>query len=570
MSDVEVLTIGDDPFKLSYMEYNPLRYEEFLQDKINSVFSKLPLFITLQIKNIDIIRSPLKHFRQRCRFAISSVTANDYVNLTKPENEGEKNLLTILNTDCNSNQINNSNNNYNNSTNTNNEIHSNINNKHSSNSSFLSYFLWENGGPNIHVKSFPIASKSIYNLMPVILDYIKLHEELYTDLRAINFFSTLSGEVLATLVYERPIDEGWKRSALLLRESIQIEGIKVLNIIGRSHNICYTLNTNRVTEILHLADNRKVSYVQMESAFSNPNGHVNEKALDWICTAVKSDSGYYSINDSNNIQNVNPVITRNNNTDDNDNNRINANHSNYDNKKDNSIFDNSIVKNKNDITDIKYNDDNGNNSSEINTCDYHCDYDNVNDNGINNLDNSIVNNNKHDITDIKNNDDNYSSGINPCDYDLLELYCGNGNHTIAIAAFARRIVAVELNKLLCTAAEENLRANDVHNVHIVQCHSEGFAHKILKSKSYERKDTGEKYDFRTVLVDPPRSGLDAVTCKMISIYEKIIYISCNPESLVRDLNQLGLSHDVRKFAVFDQFAYTPHVECGVVLTLKRG
>jgi hypothetical protein len=263
MSDVEVLMIGDDPFKLSYMEYDPLRYEEFIQEKINTVFSKLPLFIKLQIKNIDIIRSPLKHFRQRCRFAISSVTANDHVNRTITENEGEKDLLTISNTDCNSNKINNSNNNYNNSTNTNNGIHSNINNKHSSDSSSLSYFLWENGGPNIHVKSFPIASKPIHNLMPVILDYIKLHEELYTDLRAINFFSTLSGEVLATLVYERPIDERWKRTALLLRESIQIEGIKVLNIIGRSHNICYTLNTNQVTEVLHLADDRIVSYVQV-------------------------------------------------------------------------------------------------------------------------------------------------------------------------------------------------------------------------------------------------------------------------------------------------------------------
>lgn len=246
MSDVEVVTIGDDEFKLSYMEYDPLRYEEFLQDKINTVFSKLPRFITLQIKSIDIVRSPLKHFRQRCRFAISSVLSDDHhANVATTENKnGTTDRSDNIILDFNS-SIDKTNNNENNYDNSNIEIHRNNINKNPYNSSSLSYFLWDNGGPNIHVKSFPIASKPIYNLMPVILDYIKLHEELYTDLRAINFFSTLSGEVLATLVYERQIDEEWKKAALLMRESIQIEDVKALNIIGRSHNVCYTLNTNQ-------------------------------------------------------------------------------------------------------------------------------------------------------------------------------------------------------------------------------------------------------------------------------------------------------------------------------------
>ena len=46
-------------------------------------------------------------------------------------------------------------------------------------------------------------------------------------------------------------------------------------------------NSTQVTEVLHLTDGRSLSYVQLESAFSNPNGHVNEKALSWICSAVK-------------------------------------------------------------------------------------------------------------------------------------------------------------------------------------------------------------------------------------------------------------------------------------------
>lgn len=50
------------------------------------------------------------------------------------------------------------------------------------------------------------------------------------------------------------------------------------------------MKTNHVKEVLHLSDGRKLTYVQVEGAFSNPNGHVNEKALDWICAAVNQST----------------------------------------------------------------------------------------------------------------------------------------------------------------------------------------------------------------------------------------------------------------------------------------
>ena len=74
------------------------------------------------------------------------------------------------------------------------------------------------------------------------------------------------------------------------------------------------------------------------------------------------------------------------------------------------------------------------------------------------------------------------------------------------SAFARRVVAVELNKMLCIAANENLAANDIKNVLIIPCDSEIFAKRILKNKSYIKEDTGETYNFKIVLVDPPRYG----------------------------------------------------------------
>jgi tRNA (uracil-5-)-methyltransferase len=75
----------------------------------------------------------------------------------------------------------------------------------------------------------------------------------------------------------------------------------------------------------------------------------------------------------------------------------------------------------------------------------------------------------------------------------------------------------------------------------------------------------EGYDFSTVLVDPPRAGLDAATRELISGMENILYISCNPETLARDLRELSRTHRVEQAAIFDQFPYTEHVECGVVL-----
>ena len=54
--------------------------------------------------------------------------------------------------------------------------------------------------------------------------------------------------------------------------------------------MCLVVKTNHVKEVLHLSDGRKLTYVQVEGAFSNPNGHVNEKALDWICSAVNQST----------------------------------------------------------------------------------------------------------------------------------------------------------------------------------------------------------------------------------------------------------------------------------------
>ena len=75
----------------------------------------------------------------------------------------------------------------------------------------------------------------------------------------------------------------------------------------------------------------------------------------------------------------------------------------------------------------------------------------------------------------------------------------------------------------------------------------------------------DDYDFSTVLVDPPRAGLDADSCDQLSEYPRIVYISCNPDTLAVNLEQLTRTHRIVRFALFDQFPFTHHCECGVLL-----
>ena len=74
-----------------------------------------------------------------------------------------------------------------------------------------------------------------------------------------------------------------------------------------------------------------------------------------------------------------------------------------------------------------------------------------------------------------------------------------------------------------------------------------------------------KLQLATLLVDPPRAGLDSVTVQLLPEFDSIVYISCNPETLHSNLLHIKDTHEVKRFALFDQFPYTDHIECGVLL-----
>lgn len=151
--------------------------------------------------------------------------------------------------------------------------------------------------------------------------------------------------------------------------------------------------------------------------------------------------------------------------------------------------------------------------------------------------------------------------------DLLELYCGNGNFTLPLAQNFNRVIATEIAKSSVNSARNNIRQNNIDNVTIVRMSSEDFALAMDKVRPFTRlKDIDlDSYQFSSVFVDPPRSGLDDHTVEIIGRFEQIIYVSCNPATLVENLHTLCKTHYISALAAFDQFPYTDHLEAAVVL-----
>ncbi|MFV0277628.1 MAG: tRNA (uridine(54)-C5)-methyltransferase TrmA [Parahaliea sp.] len=155
------------------------------------------------------------------------------------------------------------------------------------------------------------------------------------------------------------------------------------------------------------------------------------------------------------------------------------------------------------------------------------------------------------------------------DGDLLELYCGNGNFTLPLSRCFRQVIATELAKTSVRAARWNLEHNNIDNVQLIRLSAEEVTQAMNGEREFRRlaelSQQLADYDLRTVFVDPPRAGLDASTEQMVTRFDNILYISCNPQTLAANLTHINQSHRVTRFALFDQFPYTDHKECGGLL-----
>ncbi|MBL4940298.1 MAG: tRNA (uridine(54)-C5)-methyltransferase TrmA [Colwellia sp.] len=292
------------------------------------------------------------------------------------------------------------------------------------------------------VDDFPVASKLINQAMTALLVAIKDKKELRYKLFQVDFLSTLSGELLISLLYHKPLEPSWESAAKSLKETLS--EIAPVDIIGRAKKQKIILDKDYVMESLQVGGDTFV-YQQVENSFTQPNGSVNEQMLLWAQQATQKAGG-----------------------------------------------------------------------------------------------------------------------------DLIELYCGNGNFSVALAQNFKRVLGTEISKTSVRSAQVNIRANNIDNINIVRMSSEEFSQAMNGERTFRRLEGFDltTYNYDTVLVDPPRAGLDKDSVELVSRFNKIIYISCNPNTLKENLIELAKTHIIEKYALFDQFPYTEHIEVGLVLTRK--
>ena len=141
---------------------------------------------------------------------------------------------------------------------------------------------------------------------------------------------------------------------------------------------------------------------------------------------------------------------------------------------------------------------------------------------------------------------------------VLDLYCGTGTIGIYLSGHAKEVIGVEVNKDAIKDANINKKINNVENISFI-CDTTSNINEIVNK------------NIDVVIVDPPRSGLDKNTINYIlkNNIKKVIYVSCDPMTLMRDLNILKEMYDIKEITPFDMFPHTYHVECVTMLKIRN-
>lgn len=144
----------------------------------------------------------------------------------------------------------------------------------------------------------------------------------------------------------------------------------------------------------------------------------------------------------------------------------------------------------------------------------------------------------------------------------LDLYCGIGTIGIFASKHFKKVYGVEIVEQAIEDAKENAKINNVENIEFYAGDVEKVLPQILENIEGKPK---------VVFVDPPRKGLDNKTIEILKTLkpEKIVYISCNPATLARDLKQLEEKYEIKEVQPVDMFPYTSHVECVAALQQKQ-
>ena len=144
---------------------------------------------------------------------------------------------------------------------------------------------------------------------------------------------------------------------------------------------------------------------------------------------------------------------------------------------------------------------------------------------------------------------------------VFDLYCGIGTITLFMSKYAKKVYGIEIVEEAIEAAKENAKINNVDNTEFYAGDVEVVLDDLINNK-------GISADI--VMFDPPRKGLDRNSINNILKIKpkKIVYISCNPATLIRDLAFFEDQYDIKTIVPVDMFPFTSNVECVAVLYLK--
>lgn len=144
---------------------------------------------------------------------------------------------------------------------------------------------------------------------------------------------------------------------------------------------------------------------------------------------------------------------------------------------------------------------------------------------------------------------------------ILDLYCGIGTITLQIAGKAKHVIGIECVPEAIENARINAKQNGIRNVEFICGNAETVLPQLM----------GERVFADALLLDPPRKGCEAPVLEVIkaSKVERIVYVSCNPATLARDIKILSTAFAVQRVQPVDMFPQTPHVETVVAMSRVR-
>ena len=143
---------------------------------------------------------------------------------------------------------------------------------------------------------------------------------------------------------------------------------------------------------------------------------------------------------------------------------------------------------------------------------------------------------------------------------LFDLYCGIGTIGIFASRYVKQVYGIEIVPQAISDAIENAKINNIKNAEFIVGDVETAFDELINKKQIIPT---------AIIVDPPRKGLDDKTIQNILKIkpEKLVYISCNPATMVRDLAKMEEVYNISKIQPVDMFPFTKHVECVAVLNL---